>query len=84
MLPEAFEFADDVEEFVEIDRFHEVALDGEEFHVGFVGLVGRAGEDDDGDVAQESVATDFGEDFAAVFFRQPEVQENQIGARARA
>src|SRR5690606_19602363 len=80
--PEVVDGADDAEELVEVHGLGDVAVRREVVGGGDVVLALRGRQDDDGDPLELVVGLEVGEDFAAVFPRHVEVEEDEVRARA--
>src|ERR1051325_3594767 len=79
--PEVFDGGNHLHELSEVDGFGDVAVGVEMIGVEnvFVGLGG--GEDDNRNPPEVGIFFNLGEDFATVFPRKVQVEENEVGAR---
>ena len=79
--PEELDGADDGQELLKVDRFGDVAVGVEVVAPQDVLFGAGIGDDNHRDAFEVIVIFDFGEDFAAVFSRQIEVEEDDVRPR---
>jgi hypothetical protein len=78
--PEVLDGADDVDELGQVDRFDDVAVGVEVVGLADVGLSARGGEDHYWYALEFFIILNLGQDFAPVFPREVEVQQDEVGA----